>query len=177
MSAGMQSRSLSIVPGGVTIAMEQIYINALKQGGHRITEQRKAICNYLAQTKSHPTPYEVYEHVSQAHPDISRATVYNTLNALRDVGAIVEISVGGEHTHYETDPEPHVNLICLRCDKVVDYDGNVPMQRLYDLVRAETRFQPVAAQVQMFGFCRDCQERKRQEIREQLQKKEMAGDD
>ena len=145
------------------------YIDALKRGGYRITDQRRAVCEYLSQTASHPTPSEVYAWVSQVHPDISRATVYNTLNALRDVGAIVEISVGGEHTHYDTNPEPHVNLICLRCERVFDYDGNVPLADLCRQVYAETAFQAVAMQVQMVGFCAECRARRREEIRQQLQ--------
>jgi Fur family peroxide stress response transcriptional regulator len=146
------------------------YLDALKRGGYRITEQRRAVCDYLGQTESHPTPSEVYEAVSQNQPEISLATVYNTLNALRDLGAIVEISVGGEHTHYDTNPSPHVNLICLRCDRVFDYEGPVSTESLYQQVYAEMDFQPVAMQVQMMGFCPQCRARKREEIRQQLQK-------
>ncbi|MBI3957283.1 MAG: transcriptional repressor [Chloroflexi bacterium] len=145
------------------------YLNALKNGGYRITDQRRAVCDYLARTESHPTPSEVYAQVSGSHPEISRATVYNTLNVLRDLGAIVEISVGGDHTHYDTNPQPHVNLVCLRCGRVYDYAGDVPLGALYESVHAQTGFQAVSAQVQMMGFCAECQARKRDEFRRQLQ--------
>ena len=145
------------------------YLNALRNGGYRITDQRRAVCNYLAHTESHPTPSEVYAQVSENHPEISRATVYNTLNALRDLGAIVEISVGGDHTHYDTNPEPHVNLVCLRCSHVYDYAGSVPLEALFATMHTQTGFQAVSAQVQMVGFCAECQTRKRDEIRRQLQ--------
>ncbi|HRJ42788.1 MAG: transcriptional repressor [Caldilineaceae bacterium] len=145
------------------------YLNALKTGGYRITDQRRAVCDFLAATPTHPTPSDVYGALSATHPEISRATVYNTLNALRDLGAIVEISVGGDHTHYDTNPEPHVNLVCLRCGQVVDYAGDVPLAVLYETVHAQTGFQAVSAQVQMVGFCAECQTRKRDEIRRQLQ--------
>lgn len=145
------------------------YLNALKTGGYRITDQRRAVCDFLARTPTHPTPSDVYAQVSAGHPEISRATVYNTLNALRDLGAIVEISAGGDHTHYDTNPEPHVNLVCLRCGEVVDYEGDVPLAALYATVHKQTGFQAVSAQVQMVGFCAKCQARKRDEIRRQLQ--------
>ncbi|MBX3052669.1 MAG: transcriptional repressor [Caldilineaceae bacterium] len=151
------------------------YLNALKAGGYRITDQRRAVCDYLARTESHPTPLEVYAQVRDIHPEISRATVYNTLNALRDLGAIVEISVGGDHTHYDTNPEPHVNLVCLRCRQVYDYAGSVPLATLYATVRQQTGFQAVSAQVQMVGFCAECQARKRDEIRRQLQATSTAS--
>lgn len=151
------------------------YLNALKSGGYRITDQRRAVCEFLARTESHPTPSEVYAQVSGIHPEISRATVYNTLNALRNLGAIVEISVGGDHTHYDTNPQPHVNLVCLRCGQVYDYAGDVPLAALYESVHAQTGFQAVSAQVQMVGFCATCQTRKRDEIRRQLQASATAS--
>jgi Fur family transcriptional regulator, peroxide stress response regulator len=146
------------------------YIEALKRGGHRITEQRRAVCDYLSQTESHPTPSDVYLALSESHPEISRATVYNTLNALRDLGVIVELSVGGEHTHYETNLAPHVNLVCLRCNQVFDYDGDLALDELGRQIHKESDFQPVAVQVQIMGFCTECRARKRAEIRSQLQK-------
>lgn len=151
------------------------YLNALKTGGYRITDQRRAVCDFLAHTPTHPTPSDVYGALSVTHPEISRATVYNTLNALRDLGAIVEISVGGDHTHYDTNPEPHVNLVCLRCGEVVDYAGDVPLTALYETVHDQTGFQAVSAQVQMVGFCAKCQARKRDEIRHQLQASAAAN--
>lgn len=148
----------------------KFYLDALKRGGHRITEQRRAICTFLATTSRHPTPLDVYTHVSLHHPEISRATVYNTLNTLRDLGAIVEISAGGEHTHYDTNPAPHVNLICLRCEEVFDCGGEIGIEALYQQIYQTTEFQPVATQVQIMGFCPQCRARKRDEIRQQLQK-------
>lgn len=145
------------------------YLTVLKTGGYRITDQRRAVCDYLARTESHPTPSDVYAQVSSSNPEISRATVYNTLNALRDLGAIVEISVGGDHTHYDTNPEPHVNLVCLRCGQVYDYAGEMPLGALYETVQGQTGFRAVSAQVQMVGFCAECQARKRDEFRRQLQ--------
>ncbi len=148
------------------------FLTALKQSGHRITGQRRAICEYLAQTREHPTPYQVYEGVAQEHPEISLATVYNTLNALRDVGAIVPIDAGNEQTRYETDPAPHINLVCLRCHRVFDYEGEPEAEdQLLAAIRAETGFQPVTKKMEILGFCPECQAQKRAEIRQQLQDK------
>ena len=71
--------------------------------------------------QAHPSAYQVYAELSAHHPEISRATVYNTLNALQELGAIVEISFGDGHTHYETDTSPHMNLVCLRCHVIEDF--------------------------------------------------------
>src|SRR3954469_19797318 len=104
-----------------------LYLNALRQAGKRITDQRRVICDYLAETASHPTPYQVFEDLSQQYPDMSRATVYNTLNVLKELGAIVEIGFGADHTHYDTDTAPHINLICLRCHEISDLKEPLPL--------------------------------------------------
>lgn len=159
-----------------------LYLDTLKKAGYRITEQRQQICQYLTTTDKHPTPYEVYAEISSQHPEISRATVYNTLNTLQRLGAIVEISIGADHTHYDTNPAPHINLICLRCHAVEDYQptagpavipelGNEqplladPQQCLGHLAQddsfqqtiSQLGFQPMAARIDVLGLCRRCQ--------------------
>lgn len=144
-----------------------LYLNTLRQAGKRITDQRRIICEYLAETKSHPTPYQVFADLSIQHPEISRATVYNTLNVLRDLGAIVEVSIGAEHTHYDTDTEPHINLICLRCHEVTDFPGPLPLADVQETLGETGTFLPIVTRVDVFGFCERCRERKKAEIREQ----------
>ncbi|MEZ4559992.1 MAG: Fur family transcriptional regulator [Caldilineaceae bacterium] len=144
-----------------------LYLQALQQAGHRITAQRRAICEYLATTDRHPTPYEIYDDISYAHPEISRATVYNTLNVLQALGVIVEIAFGADHTHYDTDPTPHINLICLRCHSITDYhapvDAALQAAQQEEIAR-NTGFQPVSARMDILGFCADCRARRRAEI-------------
>ena len=150
-----------------------IYTQALQQAGLRMTPQREAICTYLAQTDRHPTPYQVYEDLSVTHPELSRATVYNTLNTLQQLGAIVELSFGADHTHYDTNPEPHINLICLRCHQIMDYHGQQPLDELTARVFTETGFQAAAARIDLVGFCVECREQRRAEIRALSQHAEL----
>ncbi len=140
------------------------YTDSLKDAGYRVTSQRRIICDYLAETDQHPTPYQVYAGISQVHPEISRATVYNTLNVLAQLGVIVEIAIGSDHTHYETNAEPHINLICLRCHQVVDHHQPGLPDDLQADIRSDTGFEPVTARIDMLGFCEECRERKRAEI-------------
>lgn len=144
---------------------------ALRQAGLRITPQRQAICEYLAATERHPSPYQVYADIAGAHPEISRATVYNTLNKLQQIGAIVELSFGADHTHYDTNPEPHINLICLRCHRIIDFGGALVLDDVYRRILQESGFQAAAAKVDLVGFCADCRQQRRDEIRAELQAK------
>ncbi len=154
------------------MAKLDLFIKALQQAGHRITPQRRAICDYLSTTDQHPTPYQVFADISSQYPEISRATVYNTLNTLQSLGAIVEINFGEDHKHYDTNGTPHINLICLRCHQIFDYvDGargdEWATGDLQARVRTEMGFQPVATKIDVLGFCQTCQEQRKAEIRQQ----------
>ena len=145
------------------------FTEALRQAGLRLTPQRQAICEYLAHTDRHPSPYQVYADIAGAHPEISRATVYNTLNKLQQLGAIVELSFGSDHTHYDTNPDPHINLICLRCHRIMDFSGELALEAVSRRILQETGFQPAAAKVDLVGFCADCRRQRLAEIRAQYQ--------
>lgn len=135
-----------------------LYREAFQKAGLRLTDQRLTICETLAATERHPTPYQVFDAVARTHPEISRATVYNTLNTLQQLGAIVEISFGADHTHYDTDPTPHINLICLRCHQITDFHGETRLGALEDQAAAEG-FQTLAARADLLGICAACQAR------------------
>ena len=60
--------------------------------GVKPTPQRVVIAQYMMQTDSHPTADDVLVAVAEALPvALSRATVYNTLNTLKDAGVIREV--------------------------------------------------------------------------------------
>jgi Fur family transcriptional regulator, peroxide stress response regulator len=133
-----------------------IYFNALRTAGLRLTAQRQLICEYLAQTDQHPTPLQVYTELVARDPELSRATVYNTLNKLQSLGAIVELSFGADHTHYDTDASPHVNLICLRCHKIIDYPHLPPVEELAGAVQHNTGFVSLTGRLDLLGLCAAC---------------------
>lgn len=135
---------------------EQHFYHMLRSAGYRLTPQRRAICNYLAATTTHPTPSAVFDALADEHPGLSRATVYNTLNTLLALGALVQIDLRDGHAHYETNLTPHINLICRQCNRVFDHQptdlNDVPWANLpaIEQFRAET------VHIQVVGLCDDC---------------------
>lgn len=139
------------------MSRSELFLDALRKAGHRITAQRRLVCEYLATTDKHPTPSIVYADLAIQHPEISRATVYNTLSVLHALGAIVQIDLGDEHTHYETNLTPHVNLICRRCRRVSDFEPADPPDAFLAALRRSSLFQPATVHVQVLGLCHECQ--------------------
>jgi Fur family peroxide stress response transcriptional regulator len=131
-------------------------IRALRATGYRITPQRVEICRVLAESKVHPSPQAIHQQVSEKYPGISQATVYNTLTVLRDLGEVVEVGLGQDRTHYEPDPSPHVNLICLRCGTIEDLENTAVAALSAQLAQAQG-LRMKAARMDIYGFCRTCQ--------------------
>lgn len=144
-----------------------LYEQTLVNAGYRMTEQRRALCDYLSSLHTHPTAYEIFDSLVKNNPDISRATVYNTLNTLKELGAIMELSFAGDHSRYDTDPTPHINLVCLRCHKVIDYDQTTQTDALVEHVKDSADFEPLTIRVELLGFCADCRNQRKNEIHQQ----------
>jgi Fur family peroxide stress response transcriptional regulator len=134
-------------------------VQALKQSGLRITPQRMAICELLASTQQHPTAQMIYEDVKQFYPSLSLATVYNTLEALADLGVLNELgSAGDNSSHYDADLSPHVNLACVSCHRVI----NLPSQHIHHVeseVAATSGYRVFGARMMYYGLCPDCMEK------------------
>lgn len=104
--------------------VQEKLVHSLREAGFRLTPQRRAVCSSLAASSSHPTAQEIYQEIAQDYPSLSLTTVYNTLDALVRVGAIHALGAAGdERTHYEPNTEPHVNVACISCQRIVDHDS------------------------------------------------------
>ncbi|NOY64344.1 MAG: transcriptional repressor [Nitrospirae bacterium] len=124
-----------------------------KNIGLKLTPQRVAILEYLDGNTSHPSAEDIYRHVKERFPMISFATVYNTLEALRKRGLILELTIDPDRKRYDPNIHPHHHLICLRCKSVVDvnleFDVPVP-----DDVRG--RFEILGNHIEFYGICEQC---------------------
>ncbi len=137
--------------------IERRLLDALQQAGLRLTLQRRAICRYLAESDDHPTAQDVYRALKERYPSLSRATVYNTLDLLVRLGVVHALGPAGDGAvHYDADTEPHVNLACIRCHRVVDLPL-VQVHQLEEAVRQRSGYRVLGARVVYYGLCPQCQ--------------------
>ena len=84
--------------------LENHLTQSLRSAGMRLTPQRLAICNLLVATDSHPSAQMIYETLQPQFPTMSLATVYNTLEALMNLGVVNSLGTAGDDTiHYDAD--------------------------------------------------------------------------
>lgn len=102
----------------------QKIIDALRQRGIQPTPQRVAVAEFVLQTDTHPTAYEVWATVRRRCPTLSRATVYNTLNLLAEKGLLKLQPLKDGVIVFDAHVEPHHHLIDDETGKVFDVPWN-----------------------------------------------------
>ena len=126
----------------------------VRSRGLKMTPQRRMIVDYLQTVTSHPTADEVLGAVNAKYPMTSRATVYNTLNWLKEAGMVREVFEGG-HVRFDPNTGSHHHFVCRVCGRIDDVD--------FDLVGAvECRTLPAEHEIEQYevtlrGVCAECQ--------------------
>ena len=122
----------------------------------RLTPQRLAILEYLEGNKSHPSASDIYKAISQKYPTISFATVYNTVDSLREKKKVLELSIDPQKKRFDPNTEPHHHLMCVECKAIID----IPRNFALDLTESERRnFEIIGNHVDFYGVCPRCKKK------------------
>jgi Fe2+ or Zn2+ uptake regulation protein len=81
--------------------------------GLRTTRQRESVYRALCLCREHPTAEQLLSRVHDIDPEVSQATVYNTLDTLVECGLATRIpaSSSGGACRYDPDTGEHVHLV------------------------------------------------------------------
>ncbi|MDR3709914.1 MAG: Fur family transcriptional regulator [Capsulimonadaceae bacterium] len=130
----------------------------LAESGHRITPQRLCILQALTDSPSHPSAEEIFSEVHRACPTTSLATIYKTLQTLKDMGEVIELEFSDGSNRYDgLRPKSHPHCVCTKCGVIVD----VEVEGLEDLDRRASDLSGFAIdhyRIDFYGLCRKCQE-------------------
>lgn len=135
----------------------------LRQDSIRLTPQRLAVLRILADDTGHPTVEQVFERVRGDYPTTSLATIYKTIDMLKGIGEVLELSVGESHRYDGRDPRPHPHLICESCGSIIDLplDGPlgdpVVLAGTADAVASVHGYAEVQPRLEFRGRCPACQ--------------------
>ena len=141
---------------------QQELVDRLRTRSVRVTPQRLAIAEAVLNSTDHPTVQQIYERVRNNFPSMTLATIYSTLGVLERSGLIQELPFE-RMSRYEPNMEPHVNLVCIGCENVMDADsGQEAVVRLKNRILNESNFQVAWQRVDFYGWCPSCAAEKRQ---------------
>ncbi len=128
----MDEETVMVQGGGELVA-------ALRAGGHRLTEPRRAVWSALDSSTDEPrhaghdvepghfTVDEVVERTHAAGAGVDRATAYRVLALLEEIGLVRATKLGGtgavrwERAH----PDEHFHLRCRSCGAVDHHVGTL----------------------------------------------------
>lgn len=131
-------------------------INILREKGVKITLQRRFVIESVLNDRTHPCAEDVYFKVKKKLPEISLATVYQTLDLLEREGLLLKISFPDGKSHFDPFIKPHFHFYCENCGKIED--RNVMNENpLKDIIKREkTDFEVKNYTIMVYGFCKKC---------------------
>jgi Fur family ferric uptake transcriptional regulator len=147
------------VPRDTSELLEQ-FRRYLREHSLPVTSQREQVAQVVLASGGHLSVEDIEQQLRGRGLRIGKATVYRTLDLLASSGMISERDFGEGFRRYEPLPghPHHEHLICVRCGKVVEF-RNERLERLKALIAEEYGFQHHHHRLDIYGLCRDCQQR------------------
>lgn len=127
----------------------------LREMGCKVTPQRLAIYEVLKTCNMHPTAEGIYNIISADYPTMSLATVYKTLDLLKEANIIQELNICGNTSRYDVNPKPHPHIVCTKCGKIQNLDVNLS-KNLLNKARRTSGYNIDNYQLYFFGVCPYC---------------------
>lgn len=127
-------------------------INRLRHRGWRLTAQRRAIAEAMTGEHVHLTADEVLDRARGALPEVSRATVYNTLNEMVSIGEVLEIPHPDGRKRYDPNIVGHHHLLCVECGRILD----VHIEEPHLTAEQQHGFEVLGVEVTFHARCPGC---------------------
>lgn len=131
-----------------------------RERGVKVTAQRVAIFECLAERQGHLSAEEVYQDVLPRYPTLSFATVYNTLQLLTELGEVHELIVDELRRRYDVNTDPHHHAVCRACHRIFDVEPAVlgtAWARPETVALAGGGFRVETVSIELTGLCNTCE--------------------
>lgn len=133
-------------------------LQRLRQEGYRITGPRRAIIESLDQWEGRFSAAELEEMVVRAVPVAGRATVFRTLELLRNLGLLERVHAAGAQRdgYVVAAGAHHHHLVCSRCGRVEEILGCV-VEEMVERLAEQAGFRVEGHWLEIAGVCQRCQ--------------------
>ena len=138
------------------LSVKQRLSTFLERRKMRKTPERFAILDKIYSSSAHVDVVTLRQAMLADGFQVSRATVYNTLDLLIEAGLVRRIILGDGVTRYEriVQANNHHHLICTQCGKVKEMKAVEVVGEL--LSRKPRSFEPMYYTLYIYGLCSRC---------------------
>ena len=140
------------------MATKNLLSSALKKEGLRHTIQRQAVWDEIKSNDDHRDAEQIYSALRKNNLNVSRATVYRTIDVLYKNNLIRKIELGDSPSKYENkvNSDHHDHIICVQCGRIDEFvDDKIESQQ--DKIIDKLGFKMIRHIHQLFVLCKDCQ--------------------
>jgi len=134
----------------------------LKARGIRLTRQRRVVVQVMESAARHMDAGEILEGAQQIDSDITRVTVYRTLDLLKRHGLIDELDLlhlrGHRHYYESHGPRDHIHVACIRCGKVREFESQL-YEDLKKQISRDCGIEITVSRTEIGGLCADCRKK------------------
>jgi Fur family ferric uptake transcriptional regulator len=152
----------------VSLTPLQRFEEFLQSRGKRTSKQRRMIVEEVFRQHEHFDADHLSAQLARSGSDVSRPTVYRTLNELVEAGLLRRMTLGGRSV-YEHDygyPQ-HDHLYCQQCERLIEFHSE-ELQRIREAVAREHQFRVTSHRFTIFGTCAQCAKPRRRVRRLEL---------
>ena len=134
--------------------VRNIFQAFLKRRNKRQTPERLAVLDEMYRTDEHIDADELFVRLKQKGADVSRATVYNTLDLLLECDLVVRHQFGKNQSKYEQAYSywQHDHLICMDCNELFEF-CDPRLQSVQEMVAEVYDFEIKHHSLNMYGHC------------------------
>jgi Fur family ferric uptake transcriptional regulator len=121
----------------------------------RSTKQRKAVAEVLATISKFSSAQEVHSILISRGEKVGLATVYRTLQAFAETGAIDVLRNDGEALYRACSNDHHHHLVCTGCNKTTEISA--PEVEVWtEKIAREQGYVISGHTIEVFGLCKNC---------------------
>jgi len=132
-----------------------VFLSKCRQHNLKITPQRTAVFNALADAEDHPSADAVYQKVKKEFPNISFDTVNRTLIVFSEIGLVEVVEGQGDPRRFDPRMENHHHFYCITCGKITDFFSE-ELNQIEIPPHIEQDFTVISKRMVLKGYCTDC---------------------
>jgi Fur family ferric uptake transcriptional regulator len=122
-----------------------------REQGLRLTGPRRIIMQVLSNTTDHPDVEELHRRVTAIDPSIAIATVYRTVNLLKERGILERHTFADGRSRYETaSGKHHDHLIDIETGDVIEFTSP-EIERLQEEIARRHGFRIVSHKLEIYA--------------------------